>query len=101
MAVLNRNDLTERLKQRFGESENDDDISFMEDITDTFDSLNSNEKEQELNEMTNKYKELQKKYRDRFFTKSADEEEDDLLDTTPDPEPKRYRFEDLFKVKEN
>lgn len=100
MAVLNRNDLTERLKQRFGESENDDDISFMEDITDTFDSLNSDEKEQELNEITNKYKTLQKKYRDRFFTKSADEDEDDLLDTTPDPEPKRYKFEDLFKVKE-
>lgn len=101
MAVLNRNDLAERLKQRFGESENDDDISFMEDITDTFDSLESNEAEHELQEMTNKYKELQKKYRDRFFTKSADEDEDDLLDTTPDPEPKRYRFEDLFKVKEN
>ena len=43
MAVLNRNDLTERLKARFGESENEDDISFMEDITDTFDSLESKE----------------------------------------------------------
>lgn len=101
MAVLNRNDLTERLKERFGESENEEDISFMEDITDTFDSLESNETDKELQEMTNKYKTLQKKYRDRFFTKSADEDEDDLLDTTPDPEPKRYRFEDLFKVKEN
>lgn len=101
MAVMNRNDLTERLKQRFGESENEEDISFMEDISDTFDSLESKETQKELDAMTQKYKDLQKKYRDRFFTKSADEDEDDLLDTTPDPEPKRYRFEDLFKVKEN
>ena len=98
MAVLTMDELRQKLADRFGETEDESDISFMEDITDTFTSLNSDEQTKQLNELQDKYSDLQKRYRDRFFKSSAEQEQDyeDLLETTPDPQPKVYKFDDLF-----
>lgn len=97
MAVLTMNELKQKLAERFGETEDEKDISFMEDITDTFTDLETNANGTQLKELQDKYSDLQKRYRDRFFNSAGDDDGDDLLDTTPDPEPKNYKFDDLFK----
>ena len=95
MAVLTFDELRQRMSERFGETEDENDISFMEDITDTFTSLNSNDTSNQLKELQDKYSALQKKYRDRFF-KTEDSGNDDLYEPTPDPEPKVLTFDNLF-----
>lgn len=98
MAVLTMDELKQRMADRFGETEDENDISFMEDISDTFTNLETNANATQLKELQGKYSDLQKRYRDRFFNSSGDDSgDDDLLDTTPDPQPKIRKFEDLFK----
>lgn len=99
MAVLTKDELTKRMADKFGETEDENDISFMEDITDTFDDLQANANVTQLKELQDKYSELQKRYRDRFFNTGSNDSEvnEDLLETTPDPEPTILKFDDLFK----
>ena len=95
MAVRTRDELTEMLQQRFGESENDDDISFVEDITDTYNSLAGNDQSARITELENELAEQKKKYRDRFFAPA-----DDTGNNKPDEQEEKkkpVRFEDLFK----
>ena len=98
MAVLTKDELTQRMAERFGDTENESDIAFMEDITDTFNDLQTNANATQLKELQDKYSELQRKYRDRFFNTGggSSQDEDDILDPTPDPEPKVMKFDDLF-----
>lgn len=95
MAIRTRDELTELLQQRFGSSENDEDISFVEDITDTYDSLAGNDQSARITELENELAEQKKKYRDRFFAPS------DGTGNNPDDKEeekkKPMRFEDLFK----
>lgn len=95
MAIRTRDELTELLQQRFGNSENDEDISFVEDITDTYDSLAGNDQTARITELETELAEQKKKYRDRFFAPS------DVAGGNPDDKEeekkKPMRFEDLFK----
>lgn len=98
MAVLTMDELRQRMADRFGETEDENDISFMEDISDTFTNLETNANGKQLKELQDKYSALQKRYRDRFFNSSGDDPgDDDFIDPTPDPQPKIRKFEDLFK----
>lgn len=96
MAVLTRDELTKRMSELFGETEDENDISFMEDITDTYDSLNNDETSNQLKELQDKYSALQKRYRDRFFNTGSNDNGEDDFEPTPDPEPKVLKFDDLF-----
>lgn len=95
MAVLTFDELRQRMSERFGETEDENDIAFVEDITDTFTSLSSNDTSKQLKDLQDKYSALQKKYRDRFFN-AGDSGNDDLYEPTPDPEPKVLTFDNLF-----
>ena len=77
------------VRQRIGDSTEDSDISFIEDISDTLNAGNS----EELEKLKSENEELRKKYRDRFFeTKAAKVEESE------EPENiEKTTFEDLFK----
>ena len=77
------------VRQRIGDSTEDADISFIEDISDTLNAGNS----EELEKLKSENEELRKKYRDRFFeTKVVKVEE------AVEPEkPEKTTFEDLFK----
>lgn len=97
--ILNNEELKARLKAKFGESVEDDDISFIEDITDTFDSYENNTRVSELEshvaELENQLAEQKKKYRDRFFSVEVQEEKEDEYE---DGEPaKPVRYEELFE----
>ena len=99
MAVLTKDELTQRMAERFANTEDESDIAFVEDITDTFNDLESNANSNQLKELQDKYSDLQKKYRDRFFntgSTGSDDSDDDLLKPIGDPEPKVLTFDNLF-----
>ena len=95
MAVRTTEEILESVKARVGDSTEDADLEFLEDVTDTLSDLKSKSECQE--DWKTKYEENDKqwreKYRDRFF-----EKKDPDLDTDPEPELEAPKtFEDLFK----
>ena len=77
------------VQQRIGDSTEDSDISFIEDISDTLNAGNS----EELEKLKSENEELRKKYRDRFFeTKVVKVEEPEEPENT-----EKTTFDDLFK----
>lgn len=97
MAIKTKEELLASLKQFFGDNTDDATLSLIEDVTDTYDDLNSKAKPDGKDwkaEAERIDKEWRQKYHDRFFNPVEDEK--DPLDAG-DPEPKKYRFEDLFK----
>lgn len=97
MAIKTKEELLASLKQSFGDNTDDATLSLIEDVTDTYDELNSKAKPDGKDwkaEAERIDKEWRQKYHDRFFNPVEDEK--DPLDAG-DPEPKKYRFEDLFK----
>lgn len=97
MAIKTKEELLASLKQSFGDNTDDATLSLIEDVTDTYDDLNNKAKPDGKDwkaEAERIDKEWRQKYHDRFFNPVEDEK--DPLDAG-DPEPKKYRFEDLFK----
>ena len=97
MAIKTKEELLASLKQSFGDNTDDATLSLIEDVTDTYDDLTSKAKPGGKDwkaEAERIDKEWRQKYHDRFFNPVEDEK--DPLDAG-DPEPKKYRFEDLFK----
>ena len=77
------------VRQRIGDSTEDSDISFIEDISDTLNAGNS----EEVERLKSENEELRKKYRDRFFEKKVEDSEE----PEEPEEPEKRTFEDLFK----
>lgn len=93
MAVRTTEEILESIKFRVGDSTDDVDLEFLEDVTDTLSDLSSKTEGQE--DWKTKYEENDKqwreKYRDRFFEKKEEQEEEKEEPETP------KTFEDLFK----
>lgn len=67
MAVVKKEELTERIKKLFSDNPTDDEISLMEDFTDTFASLSANNSDDisaKLTEAESKNAEWEQKYND-------------------------------------
>lgn len=93
MAVRTTDEILESIKTLVGDSTEDADLEFLEDVTDTLSDLRSKSEGQE--DWKTKYEENDKqwreKYRDRFFEKKEEQEE-------KNEEPETLKtFEDLFK----
>jgi hypothetical protein len=93
MAVRTIEEIMESIKTRIGDSTEDADIKFLEDVTDTLSDLITKSEGQE--DWKTKYEENDKqwreKYRDRFFEKKEEQEE-----KKEEPEAPKT-FEDLFE----
>lgn len=93
MAVLSKEDLIAKLNASFGENLSDDNISLLEDVSDTIDSFSDTE------DWKRKYEEndasWRKRYKERFEGK-----EDDSPESEPEIEhcESPTKFEDLFTV---
>lgn len=88
MAVRTSEEFLTMIKQRIGDSTSNEDIAFIEDASDTINSMAQHETEIEKLRVENE--DLRKKYRDRFFDPKPDE---------PNPnetEPEKLTFESLF-----
>lgn len=103
MAVRTIDEILESVKTRVGDSTEDADIEFIEDVSDTLNDLSSKASGQE--DWKAKYEENDKtwreKYKERFF--SLEENEKDELEDNKDIEMKDEKpktFADLFKEKE-
>ena len=103
MAIKTTEELLASINERFGEDTDDDTLSFIEDITDTMNDLNS--KAGDKTDWKTKYEEndasWRKKYKDRFFTNgSGDNGYNNQIDDIDEPDDNPKTFEDLFKIGE-
>lgn len=93
MPKLERGAFMERIKAIVGEATDDDALSFIADMTDTYDGLaQPSDWEEKYNTEHAAHEALRKEYRDRFFSGG----------TTPPAEPDKpgaeeITYEDLFK----
>lgn len=96
MAVRNKEEILEAIKTRVGEQTDDETISFLEDVSDTFTDLETRASGGE--DWKTKYEENDKSWRERYTNRffSKEPEPDPKLDPEPVPEVKKT-FSDLFK----
>ena len=89
--VLTKEEFLSKIKERIGENPTDEDISFVEDMTDTIDSLSQGD------EWKKKFEEndamWRKKYTERFFTpdKESEKEPEEKIDE------EEITIDDLFE----
>lgn len=88
MAIRTSEEFLTMIKQRIGDSTSNEDIAFIEDASDTINSMSQHETEIEKLRVENE--DLRKKYRDRFFDPKPDEPEPN------ETEPEKLTFESLF-----
>lgn len=101
MAVLSKEDFFAKLHTRIGEDTSDDAISFLEDMTDTFNDLEKRatgdgvDWEKKYHDLDDSWK---KRYRHRFFNGDnsypTDSEDDEEYDKS-----EKLVIEDLFEEK--
>lgn len=101
MAVKTREEILENLRGRFGDEPTDDDITMLEDITDTFTDFE--EKTSDATNWKKKYEEndkaWKKKYSDRFFSNDVGNNANSGDVNEQDDNPVKT-FDDLFTEKE-
>ena len=105
MAILSREDYLERLNTLVGEDNTDEALQIIEDFTDTFDNLGTQNDNNDNENWKQKYEELdatwRQKYRDRFMNSQTTEEdviEEQEDNVKADGELKEY--DDLFEERE-
>ena len=96
MAIKTKDEILESIKGRIGESVDDDTITFLEDITDTFNDLETKAMG-DGTDWKSKYeendREWRNKYTERFFSTEPKEPEPKEPEETFTP----MTFDDLFK----
>lgn len=95
MAVLTREDFIARINERIGDDNSDEAISFIEDMSDTFEDMSA--RITDSTDWKKKYEEndteWRNKYRERFTSKGSNDD----IDEGENDEPKTpMTFEDLF-----
>ena len=88
MAVLTKEQMLERIKQRIGEDTSDDALKLIEDVSDTI-----NDYETKTKDTTD----WEKKYKDRFFNAPAKDEKDDSESDDEESKENKLTYENLFK----
>lgn len=96
MSVLSREELMSRINDMIGESDDDNTLSFIEDVTDTLTDL-ENKANGDGTDWKEKYEqndaEWRKKYKERFFNSGTEPEPK----PEPEPEPEPVTYEELFE----
>lgn len=97
MAVRNKEEILEAIKTRVGEQTDDETISFLEDVSDTFTDLETRANgDGEV--WKTKYEENDKMWRERYTTRFFSKEPEPDPKPEPEPEPEvKKTFSDLFK----
>lgn len=99
MSVKSKTEILDAIKDKFGDDTSDSTLSFLEDVSDTFDDLES--KSNDSTDWKAKYEENDKawrqKYHDRFFS-SDEDKNDDKNDDYGDEGEAPKTFDELFKT---
>lgn len=93
MAVVERDKLIERITGILSDPESDESLSLIEDVTDTLESVSSNDWKTKYEENDAAWR---KRYKERFLKKPDNEPEID-----DDEKEEKKTYDDLFKVKED
>jgi hypothetical protein len=98
MSVKSKDEIMNFLKEHFADDNSDEAIGFIEDVSDTYDDLDTRIKEN--GDWKQKYeqnnKEWHEKYKERFFSNNGEADEPDYDE---DPE-KPLTFDNLFTTNE-
>ena len=99
MAVLTREQMLERIKQRIGEDTSDEALKLIEDVSDTINDYET--KTKDTTDWEKKYKEndeqWRKKYKERFFNAPVPDEKDDSEFDDDESKENKLTYENLFK----
>ena len=105
MAILTREDYLERLNTLVGEDNTDEALQIIEDFTDTFDNLGTQNDNNDNENWKQKYEELdatwRQKYRDRFMNSQTTEE--DVIEEQEDNvelDGEMREYDELFEERE-
>ena len=101
MSIKSKEDLLNGAKVIFGDSETDEVLEFLGDITDTLDDYENKVNDKE--DWKKKYEEndsnWRKKYKERFFSSNEPKQDDSFADLNEPDEPESPKnFSDLFKT---
>lgn len=100
MAIISKDDILNKLKDRIGDDTSDEALQFIEDVADTYNDLESRSKDQ--TDWEKKYKEnddaWRKKYKERFFAPSKDDSDPGPESDDEDDQNKHLSYNDLFKI---
>lgn len=101
MSVRTTTELMDLLRNRIGEDTSDEALTLIEDFNDTLTQLEGNESDGV--DWKTKYEEndaqWRQRYKDRFFSKPAEDENDiDDVDDSREEDNSPRTFEDLFSV---
>lgn len=106
MSVLNKDDFLSRLQERIGDDTSDEAMAFIEDMTDTFNDLetrssgsNDEQWQTRLDELDKSWRE---KYKARFFNTETTPEDvkEEQKEDVKDDENVEKTFDDLFVERE-
>lgn len=102
MALRSKEELIAAINQRLGETPTDEDLALLEDVADSFDDLT--QRANGSGEWEQKYKDLDKNWRDKYRARflSGTGDDDGKLNDDPDdaPDEKPLTYESLFKTEE-
>lgn len=100
MAILEKEAFMNLIRERIGDSTSDEDLKFLEDVTDTYNDLEQKSNSDNTNEWEEKYnnldKEWREKYKARFFQTDNGNDDDDDNDSRENNDD--IQIDDLFKT---
>lgn len=105
MATLSKEDFLTRLKAKIGDDTSDDTVSFLEDVIDTYNDLESKASIKDETDWKAKYDELDKSWREKYtqrFFNSSTEVKDEIPKPVEEIDPsvaeaESVTFDDLFE----
>ena len=95
MAVLSKESYFEAIRNRVGDDTSDEAVSFIEDMTDTFNDLENNSSKSEVEEWERKYNELDKSWREKYTARFFDNQNTNSSNDTSASEVKDEQTEDV------
>ena len=99
MAKKTLEELTGEFNLIVGDNDSEDVLAFLEDLTDTVNAeppAESEDLRSRVEELEGQLRELRKRYRDRFYGRSDDKEEDEAVETEK-VDGDNIKIKDLFK----
>lgn len=102
MARLSREEFLEKLGKLIGEDTSEDALQLLEDMTDTYDELETASKDTEnwKEKFTKNDAEWRKKYKERFFSGGSKEEIEEIEEEIDDTDEPEITINDLFSETE-
>lgn len=95
MAILSKEKFFESVKNRLGDDVSDEAMSFLEDITDTYNDLETKSSNKDSEDWKSKYEELDKTWREKYKARFFESGNTNSSNPTTPTEVKKEQEEDV------